>query len=790
MKTIHAAFPLLCAISLHLQLVRPVEANDGPSGSQHGLFGQSINPENRTSKLISAATWIPVKASNDVQPQTNNWAATPTNRREFIQELKVVGFNSTASNDTKSFAGQTAGSLLRPSFLTSLFRPRTSSLQQQAQSDGDSDQEASSSAGGDSDQTSPDGNSSSNGGDDEEEVTQTIVVPVNEAGEPTNGDSIDSSDLGDGAESVKTSSESLSSYGLDAAKLLRQHQKSLQQQQRYQKRKQEQKQLLTAAAMMSMLHRQQSTQPTSIASQLLQSGLQPKPAASLQLSKTEISSILNDREAPDFYRERELNGDGVVVGEEPESRLRAAASGDPYSSSSSVGGGGGLDLSGSSFGQLHGQHFGGLTESEFNGGQLNHGSSLLHAASDGGSFNHRFGSLGDGELGGGHSTGGRLMQSPNEFSNQISSHGFAGMGSYEGSAGNALDYNQAGLLRASSGAGDFGGPQDDYSGGAGFHHHNQASGGYHHQLDRHASELSSGFGSGEYHPGGSSGHEFPTGGGLHGGDPSGRLYAAGSHLGHSQGGSDIGAYGGNFNSYPGYHQTLGQSESSSMFNQQGAGGGGSPMSDEQALYENGFVASNRNDMMLRLGSSSNKLRPLSRIIPMASGKSQETSLLKTASETDQQRSINNQQVTGDSPKPTAEVHEALDDEAAAPGDEHDDDDDQDSSEDQQQQQQEQQQHQHQHQQDTGDDQANNLRQQSQQAAASYSPRVEFSRVNSAGYLGPKRLFVAASQKKLQQEEQQRRAQFAKKSTSSTSVRQSGRGDHYENPAHAGKYIID
>lgn len=227
---------------------------------------------------------------------------------------------------------------------------------------------------------------------------------------------------------------------------------------------------------------QESSVPTIMSSQSASShhnranAKGPLAEASLQLTSTEIGSLLNDREAPEFYRERELNGDGVLVGEEPasratsvsNSRLGRAASG-PYGTHYM----GDYGPSGAGFG---GNGFGGGGEG-FDGGEnaaAIYRQRLMQAASEdgygggaGGGFNQRFGqqSFGGGgdELGMGHGGGSRhadgsgLMQSPNEF-NQVNSYqsGFGGEANYMGSQGQyhgtgAGEFSpNSGLLRAGS----------------------------------------------------------------------------------------------------------------------------------------------------------------------------------------------------------------------------------------------------------------------------------------------------------------------------------------------------
>lgn len=196
----------------------------------------------------------------------------------------------------------------------------------------------------------------------------------------------------------------------------------------------------------------------------------PLAEASLQLTSTEIGGLLNDREAPEFYRERELSGDGVLVGEEPATsratsaaRLGSAASGPlgtQYMGDYGPGLGAGLGGGGPSEGFEGGE----------NAAAAIYRQRLMQAASEegyggGGGFNHRFGrqSFGTGEelgMDGGGQVGGEgsgLMQAPNEF-NQVNAYhpGFGGDGGFAGAPSQyqgtgAGDYSpNSGLLRAGS----------------------------------------------------------------------------------------------------------------------------------------------------------------------------------------------------------------------------------------------------------------------------------------------------------------------------------------------------
>lgn len=189
--------------------------------------------------------------------------------------------------------------------------------------------------------------------------------------------------------------------------------------------------------------------PNILSSQITSLPFQPKAEASLQLTSTEMSSLLNDREAPDFYREREVNGDGVLVGEEP-ARLGMAASGHF-----------GSHNSGPYYGHspaevpshMGGGHFGAEHGSGFDSGNGDSAAALyaanqqrLHQAaseeadygramSANSAFNHRFGhGFGGADVDNmnGYGGEGRLMQSPNEFTETSSFGGGGGGAPFDG----------------------------------------------------------------------------------------------------------------------------------------------------------------------------------------------------------------------------------------------------------------------------------------------------------------------------------------------------------------------
>jgi hypothetical protein len=323
-------------------------------------------------------------------------------------------------------------------------------------------------------------------------------------------------------------------------------------------------------------------------------GVHPLAEASLQLTSTEIGGLLNDREAPEFYRERELNGDGIMVGEEPVSRLSAAASG----SSSRLG----MAASGPFSSQFMGDYgpaagmAGGFDAGE-NGAAM-YRQRLMQAASEegfgGGGFNHRFGqqSFGagsdqfGGQMNGPGGGGGGLMQSPNEYS-EVNSYGSTGgFGQYPGQAG---DYSpQSGLLRAGS---EIGGP---YDGGA-FNGGPMGGGGGSVPLEAAAAGYSGG---GEF---GASMGEFGGGGGaqgsFYGGGAPGRLQAHASYNPYMAAAGEPGDY-------------------ASRFGYQGANSFG--MGDQR-----GFASQNSHQIMSQrlqqAGSRGhgNRLMPLTPVVPLA-----------------------------------------------------------------------------------------------------------------------------------------------------------------------------
>lgn len=403
-----------------------------------------------------------------------------------------------------------------------------------------------------------------NDDDDMEEVTQTIMVPIKQSeGGQTNGRS-KSFGAGSGIQSQETSVPS------------RNHPKEL-----------------------STTH--------------------PLAEASLQLTSTEIGGLLNDREAPEFYRERELNGDGILVGEEPVARPGDSSSSASSSLSSSPNSRLGMAASGP-FGS---QFMGDYGPSSGPGAGFDGGDNaaaiyrhrLAQAASEegysggGGSFNHRFGhqsfggggadELGMAAAGGGNFGGGGLMQSPNEYS-EVNSYnqgyggggnGFMGaQGQYPGSGG---DYSpNSGLLRAGS--------EGSFGVGGSFGQGMGMGGGAGGPLEMAAAGYGGG-GGGEFGSGPMG--EFGGGqGAYYGGSGSGRLQAHASYNPYMAGPSEA--------------------DYASRFGFNGAGMGANSFGMDQR----GFASQNNHQIMsqrLHQAASSGgrsqggRLMPLTPVVPMA-----------------------------------------------------------------------------------------------------------------------------------------------------------------------------
>lgn len=69
--------------------------------------------------------------------------------------------------------------------------------------------------------------------------------------------------------------------------------------------------------------------------------IQPKAEASLQLTSTQMNRLLSDREGPEFYREREITGDGITLSEEHPKLVRQTmeASGSEHNGADHLSGG-------------------------------------------------------------------------------------------------------------------------------------------------------------------------------------------------------------------------------------------------------------------------------------------------------------------------------------------------------------------------------------------------------------------------------------------------------------------
>lgn len=491
----------------------------------HPIPAPSLNSTSSAGGQVQAG-------SSSTKPPTVA-AAAPKAQTNGTRMGSSVGSNSTKGVG-EGFGEQTSDSLFRPSFFKGLL------------------------GGGSSSQDKP---SDEQPEEEEEEVTQTIEVPMTQA--------VSGSDAGGltaaGSKHSTKAAKAAAKLHLNQANLLRSFKRKRHQQQ-------QQQQMMLAAGQRPGFH---------------PSEIQPKPEASFRLSHSEMNNILNDREAPEFYKERETVGDGVMVGEE-QPRLGTAASDRMHGPGPGMMGG----------------YMGGFGGGGFSGGS--YADQRLHQAGSGdpsmGGFNHRFGHQGfgrGGDMGDDDEVNsaerGRLMQSPNEF-NEMSSHA-AGYG-HSGSYG-PMDYSpQSGYLRA--GSGDY---NEHHEGGFG---HSGMSGGYPSSpmLDRHASEM---YGPGSGGFGGSSGfgRGFGSDGfGMQGAGYGGRLHQAGSHIGDAGFGSGMHSSG------------FGSDDYSSRF-----GHSGFANSNNMMMRGNSMRSNSMDDSVGRLRQSGSrngpKLMPLTPVVPVA-----------------------------------------------------------------------------------------------------------------------------------------------------------------------------
>lgn len=366
--------------------------------------------------------------------------------------------------------------------------------------------------------------------------------------------------------------------------------------------------------------------------------VQPKPEASFQLSKTEMNNLLNDKEAPEFYKEREVNGEGVLVGEE-QPRLGTAAS------NIGAGGGGGYSMPGAAF------------EGADNfspGGRLQQSSSEDYGSRGG--FNHRFGhSFGSSDEFnppmGTHS--GRLMQSPAEFSEVNSASGF-GEGRHFGPSSYGPGYDQgdfsphSGMLKA--GSNEYDGNEIGSSYDGAFDGRGMSAGGYHSPgLDRQNSELyGSGFNQGHF-----SG-EFSSPG-------HGRLMGAGSNVPGSFGSSRM-----PFGADDEYSTRFGMGGGAG-FGHQGFANQNNMMMRGNSMMTNSMQDTN-GFRMREKASGGNKLMPLSPIIPVA----EEVGSASNYREVSSDKSRDQFGVVGPRQVSQPQVHESLEDDPTSPADTGDD----------------------------------------------------------------------------------------------------------------------
>lgn len=694
---------LLCAIAILPSLA--TEASNNTHTIAHRANSSSLS--------------IP---SNNQRPPTN-----PSNTT-YITPIQPV---RQASNVSSTFGNAPDGSIFRPALLSSLLARRTSkrpSIEKEAS------------------ESSPIKFGASDQEDEEEEVTQTIELPLQP--QPSMDDTDDSNN--NASPEDDDDSESGSSLVLPSGNRFEQSDQPTSKQRKSFGQTNAQTLKMLLASNQNRKQRMRS-HPRFVSTNL-------KPEASLTLSNTEMSSILNDREAPEGYRSRELAGEGVHVGEEL-SQLGAAASSSVYPSQ-------GLESSpfdvasfGHSSGSLPYHAEPGMSNPMAFGGHR-----LINAESAGG-FSHRFGALDDE----------RLMQQPNGFNelnynNHVHQNGLMGAGSADPSA---YAYS-SGLLRASSGGGEFGNAHT--SGFYGHHDHAFARGfNSRPSLDRDASEIIGGGG------GGSSFDSYDTQRSS-GFDPYAQNSARLHHMATSHEPNQYNApfspssFRGEESSGPQYHQHY-------------------PMSDEAALAEHAYGAPiGANSLQQRSGhtdSSGEMIGPLSPIVPTAD--ELPDSLVAASNggrdhflRLPQDKSVG---VANGEPRSRAPVSfgrrsNRVDDpslQAANSKPSYDEDetttittDDQTAADEQGA--------------DMDETLANNGREQPEQRinlARLVRPSVEFERVGSAGYLGPTKLSGP------QQVRDSQRKKLVKK-TLTIDSRELGASyqDPAENPAHRGKFIID
>lgn len=536
------------------------------------------------------------------------------NRTESNKSLKNRSENSTSLSSAIPFGEQAASSLFSPSFLKGLLSTQKSSNGGREQTGGSNEEE-------------------------EEEVTQTIVMPISGPQAAMTSNQVETDDH------IQVANPSAAYGG-------RSHQLTM-----FANNNQQQ--------FMHPYHLQaRQNNQNRLALAVKDSQLQPE--ASLQMSRTEMNQLLNDREAPDFYREREVNGDGVIVGEE-QPRLGTAAS--------NMGGVGG-----------YGSGSFPMSGSSFDGGDSFGNNRLLQSPSEdtgfggsGAGFNHRFGSSGFGnsvdDLGssiGAHS--GKLMQSPAEFNEMgagVNSFGGHGEARNFGGYGQG-DFSNSGMLKAGSSSGEFDGTEMSQGYDSGFDGRGMSmhsGGGYSNSpvLDRHSSEL--------YGLGFNQGHFSSDFGPSH----SGRLMGAGSTHPNSFGSSRM-----PFGSGGGDEYTTRFGAASSM----GSNGQGFANSNNMMMRGNSMITNSMQDTsglgMMREPSSESgisgnggrggKLRPLSPIIPVAEEVGSASNYREISSEKggsrDQFGNPNSYQQRGQSNQP--QVHESLEDDPTSPVDTGDD----------------------------------------------------------------------------------------------------------------------
>lgn len=662
---------------------------------------------------------------------------------QTIEQLVGRQNKSSTSMASTGFGGQAAPSLFKPSFLRGLLgREKTVS----ADESGD-------------DQEQEDGQKSSGKGEkgdeeEEEEVTKTIEVPMKADGETADGEKQSASN-----DEGSSASAGDDEHGADEASEIRGDKNLLP------KRKRQRK----------------------------GGEVRPKTAASLQLTSTEMNSILNDQEGPEYLRMRELIGDGVLVNEEP--RLAASASNGFRPTGYMNGGGGG--------------------DGGFDGGDaaaLAMGHRLLHSASNDGSgmggLLHRFGSF-DGGLANAAEMG-RLAQSPNEYSgmqaNVGGGGGFGPMADYSGGGG--------GLIRAGSGdsMGSYGAAGLGSFGGAGSMSGFGGAGGYPNSpmLDGHSSELYGG----SY--GGSSGAGF----GANSQDFLYNRLAAAASQGLPAGGLPRESFegefvGANVAAGNGANEDEYTSRYGHPFDQRGfASQNRAMLRDNSMVSHNGFAGSAMKAVSHSSGASgaplvaNPSLVPLSPIVPMADevGSGQASQLHETnfgarqpmveqpmegssslAQEDDASGQRSSAENEGEANSYDAGSSQTSYTEQNQPSGQSDHqeayksrrdllaDNDQtgraETNEEQQQQQQ--------------------LLQQ-QEHRSSSGPIIEFARIGGAGYLAPRLLPLSGQQMDSLSSALRQTQQLSKKIGGLEQVgqRNSDNYDPTHNPSHAGKFIIE